>query len=120
YLVQHLLRGPHSVGELSRLLGVTQQAVSKTVAELARAGYLESEPGPDARVKLVRLSARGHAAVRAARSLREKLEARLLARLGRRRYALARAALAELLQELDAAAKVRDRRVPSSDAPAGV
>ena len=38
YLFQHLLGGPCSVGELSRRLGVTQQAVSKTVAELTAKG----------------------------------------------------------------------------------
>ena len=116
YLVQHLLRGPHSVGELAQLLGISQQAVSKTVAELTRAGYLESEPGTDARVKLVRLSARGHASVKAARRIREKLERRLCETLGEKRVSLVRAALAELLEELGAADRVRARRVPNSDA----
>ena len=116
YLVQHLLRGPHSVGELSKLLGISQQAVSKTVSELSRAGYLESEPGEDARVKWVRLSARGQASVKAARRIRDKLEQRLSSKLGKRRLGVVRAALADLLQELGGAADVKGRRVPSSDA----
>jgi len=93
YLVQHLLRGPHSVGELSKLLGISQQAVSKTALELTRAGYLESEPGDDARVKWLRLSARGHASVKAARRIRDQVEQRLAARLGKRRVGSVRSAL---------------------------
>jgi DNA-binding MarR family transcriptional regulator len=118
YLVQHLLRGPHSVGELAKLLGVTQQAVSKSTQELTRAGYLESQPGDDARVKLLRLSPRGHACVKAARSAREKLERRLSAKLGKKRVAVVRGALIELLQELGGVEPVLGRRVPSSDGDA--
>ncbi len=113
YLIQHLLRGPHSVGQLSKLLGVSQQAVSKTVAELSQSGYLERQAGDDARVKLVSLSERGHAAVLASRRARDKLERRLLTRLGDRRAAAVRAALAEVLRELGAVSAVKGRRVPS-------
>jgi DNA-binding MarR family transcriptional regulator len=119
YLFQHLLDEPRSVGELSRRLGVTQQAVSKTVSELTRAGYLETTPGDDARVRLVRLSERGHAAVRAARRLRAKLEQRLLTRLGKKRATAVRLALGDLLEELEGADAVRARRVPPSDAKPG-
>lgn len=113
YLIQHLLREPHSVGQLSKLLGVSQQAVSKTVAELTRAGYLESQPGDDARVRLVCLSQRGHASVQASRRIREKLERRLVDRLGERRAHALRASLSELLDELDGTEAVRTRRVPN-------
>jgi DNA-binding MarR family transcriptional regulator len=116
YLFQHLLGEPRSVGELSRLLGVTQQAVSKTVSELARAGYVQTAAGDDARVRLVRLSPQGHASVLAARRLREKLERRLLARLGKRRAELVRLALSDLLDELGGADSVRARRVLPPDA----
>ena len=113
YLVQHLLRGPHSVGQLSKLLGVTQQAVSKTVAELTRSGYLETLVGEeDARIRLVRLSERGHASVLAARRIRERLEKRLLAKLGAKRAAALKAALVELLQDLGGTEQVQARRVP--------
>lgn len=112
FLVQHLLRGPHSVGELAKLLGVTQQAVSKTVSELVRAGYLAIEPGEDARVRLVRLSQRGHAAVLASRRFREKLERRLLQALGAKRAKALRDALTDALTELGGAPAVEGRRVP--------
>lgn len=111
FLIQHLLRGPHSVGELSVLLGVTQQAVSKTVAELTAAGYLESASGRDARVRLVQLSARGHACVLCSRKLRDKLERRLQKGLGERRTQQTQQALAEALELLGGAAAVKQRRV---------
>ena len=116
FLVQHLLRGPHSVGELAKLLGVSQQAVSKTVAELSQAGYLESQPGADARVRLVRLSERGHASVLASRRIREKLERRLASKLGKKAETQLRRALTELLDELEGTEAVKGRRVPSPDA----
>jgi DNA-binding MarR family transcriptional regulator len=117
YLVQHLLRGPHSVGELAKLLGVTQQAVSKTVAELVSAGYLETRSGPDdARVRLVQLSERGNAAIRAARRSRAKVERRLAARLGEPRTRALTHALRELLEELGGLAAVAARRVPDPSA----
>ncbi|HEX2870308.1 MAG TPA: MarR family winged helix-turn-helix transcriptional regulator [Polyangiaceae bacterium] len=112
FLVQHLLRGPHSVGELGRLMGVTQQAVSKTVAELTRCGYLETQAGDDARVRLLRLSERGHASVLASRKIRDKLERRLSDKLGPKRLATLRAALGDALQELGGVAAVKGRRVP--------
>lgn len=116
FLVQHLLQEPRSVGDLSKRLGVTQQAVSKTVAELSRAGYLKTQAGDDARVRLVRLSERGHASVLASRKIREKLERRLLAELGEKRTAVLRSALADVLRELGGADAVKGRRVPPSDA----
>jgi DNA-binding MarR family transcriptional regulator len=115
YLIQHLLREPHSVGQLSKLLGVSQQAVSKTVAELTRAGYLESRPGADARVRLVCLSERGHASVLAARRIREKLERRLSDHLGEKRFAALRASLIDLLQALGGVEAVTGRRVPNGE-----
>lgn len=116
YLIQHLLKGPHSVGQLSKLLGISQQAVSKTVAELTRNGYLETQAGEaDARVRFVQLTDRGHASVLAARRFRERLEKRLQTKLGPKRNAALRTSLAEVLQELGGAEPVLSRRVPSPD-----
>ena len=111
FLIQHLLHGPHSVGELSLLLGVTQQAVSKRIAELTAGGYLESASGQDARVRLVQLSARGHACVLCSRRLREKLERRLKKGLGERRAQQTQRALADALELLGGAAAVKQRRL---------
>jgi DNA-binding MarR family transcriptional regulator len=116
FLIQHLLRGPHSVGELAGLLGVTQQAVSKSVAELTAGGYLESIAGQDARVRLVQLSERGHACVRYSRKLREKLERRLTKALGGERARETQRALSDVLALLGGVEAVRQRRVPPPSA----
>jgi DNA-binding MarR family transcriptional regulator len=116
YLFQHLLAEPRSVGQLSKLMGVTQQAVSKTVAELMRAGYVETAVADDARVRLVRLSEKGHASVLASRRAREKLERRLTSALGKKRAAALRTGLAELVEELGATDAVKARRVPAPEA----
>lgn len=115
FLVQHLLRGPHSVGELAKLLGVTQQAISKTVAELARTGYVETAPGEDARVKLVQLGERGRRAVQVARRSRQRLERRLVVALGEARYEQTKRALVELLEALGGVEAVQGRRVPFAE-----
>ncbi|MFB4284697.1 MULTISPECIES: MarR family winged helix-turn-helix transcriptional regulator [unclassified Nonomuraea] len=113
YVFQHLVGGGGpTVGELAPKLGVTQQAASKTVAELERLGYVErlADPG-DARIRRVHLTRRGQEAVAAARRAREALEARLSGRGGKRRLEECRALLAELLDELGGAPAVRHREV---------
>jgi DNA-binding MarR family transcriptional regulator len=115
FLIQHLLRGPHSVGELSGLLGITQQAVSKSVAELTSAGYLESSARQDARVRLVQLSERGHACVRCSRKLRQKLERRLQQVVGKRRMQQTQQVLVAALDALGGVDAVKQRRVLPSE-----
>lgn len=112
FLVQHLLRGPHSVGELAKLLGVTQQAVSKTVSELVRAGYVETALGDDARFRLVQLAERGRQAVQVSRRGRQKLERKLVSALGEARYDQTKRALVQLLEALGGASAIEGRRVP--------
>ncbi len=55
-----------TVGELARHLGVTKQAASQMVEELARKGYVERRPHRDARARLIVLTQRGWACTRAA------------------------------------------------------
>ncbi|HET9957089.1 MAG TPA: MarR family transcriptional regulator [Polyangiaceae bacterium] len=111
YVVQHLLGGPRAIGELAALLGVTQQAASKTAAEMVRAGYAELIPGEDARVRQLRLSERGAACVERARSARKRLEARLSQHVGSESYEDARRTLGGLLDALGGSEAVRKRRV---------
>jgi DNA-binding MarR family transcriptional regulator len=111
YLVQHLLAGPRAVGELAALLGVTQQAVSKSVAELERAGMIENVSSDDARLRRVGLSARGQKSVQAARAIRRKLERRLVQRCGAQAVSAAKQLLALALAELGGSEAVRARRV---------
>jgi DNA-binding MarR family transcriptional regulator len=113
YVFQHLVgdTGP-TVGDLAPKLGVTQQAASKTVAELERLGYVERLADPrDARIRHVHLTRRGHEAVAAARRAREALESRLAERGGKKRLEECRELLTELLDELGGTPAVRLRQV---------
>jgi DNA-binding MarR family transcriptional regulator len=110
YVIQHLLDGPRSITDLAARLGVSQQAASKTVAELVALGYLDAEPARDRRARSISLSERGRASVAVARKVRARLEQRLAgkhgAALGR-----ARELLAKVLEELGGAEAVRSRSV---------
>jgi DNA-binding MarR family transcriptional regulator len=112
FLVQRLIEAEQPIGALARDLGVTQQAVSKTVAELERLGYAERRPAPgDARVRLVALTDRGRAAVEAARAARAEVVAELRERLGPRRVDAATRVLREIIEHHGADRAIRARRV---------
>ena len=112
FVFQHLVPGPLPIGALGERMGVTQQAASKAVADLARRGYVERVAGAeDARVRSVSLTDRGHAAIEAGRRHRAALEGELAERLGPRRVEAARRLLAEAGAALGAEATVRGRRV---------
>jgi DNA-binding MarR family transcriptional regulator len=111
FVVQHLLAGPRSVTELARLLGVTQQAASKRVAELAEHGYVEDVDSADARRRSVQLSERGHACVAASRAARRSLEGELREAIGDRAVTSAKKVLQKALEQLGGAEAVRRRRV---------
>jgi DNA-binding MarR family transcriptional regulator len=111
FLFQHLLGGPRSITELAALLEVTQQAASKTVAELERLGFIEQTPSEDARVRRVRLSARGQASVDKSRAVRAELQKRFERTHGKRAVEEARKLLAQVLASLGGAEAVRARRV---------
>lgn len=111
YVFQHLLGGPRSIGELAALLEVTQQAASKSVAELVSLGYVEQAPSEDARVRRVGLSAHGLAAIEKTRAVRASLEERFKRRQGRPAVDEARRVLAEVLEGLGGTEAVRTRRV---------
>jgi DNA-binding MarR family transcriptional regulator len=46
YVVQRLIEGERPVGALAAELGVSRQAVSKSVTELERLGYVARRPAP--------------------------------------------------------------------------
>ena len=59
-IVRSLLeRGPSTVGALAEETGVSQPAVTQTVAEMAKLGLVRSARGKDARERLVSLTPRG-------------------------------------------------------------
>ena len=72
YVVQGLLAGDTTVTALAVRLGVSAQAVSKSVTELERAGYVRRGHDPDdGRACPLRLTARGNALVDASRRARQ-------------------------------------------------
>ncbi len=109
-LLQQLVDAPRSITELARALGVTQQAASKRVAELAANGYVEDVPSEDARRRSVRLSERGVACVQAARAARRSLEADLREALGDGAVTSAKRVLVKALERLGGPEAARRRR----------
>jgi DNA-binding MarR family transcriptional regulator len=54
---------PMAIRDIARATGVTHSAASQTVTQMSRAGFVSLTPGPDARERLVRLTARARAAL---------------------------------------------------------
>jgi DNA-binding MarR family transcriptional regulator len=112
FVFQHLVEGSTTIGALAERLGVSQQAASKSVADLERRGYVTRAPDPDdARARLVALTPRGEAAIAGARRHREALVDELAGRLGPRRTESARRLLLDIVADLGAEEAVRGRRV---------
>jgi DNA-binding MarR family transcriptional regulator len=109
---QHLVPGPLAIGELAGRLGVSQQAASKSVADLERRGYVRRAADPaDGRARHAALTERGEAAIAAGRRHRAAVEAELATRLGAERVEAARLTLVDVLEALGGGAAVRGRRV---------
>ena len=95
-------------GDLAARMGVTQQAASKAVAELAALGYVDRTADPaDGRVRRVGLSARGRAAVATTRAVRADIARELTAALGADRVEAARRAALDALEWAGGAEAVR-------------
>jgi DNA-binding MarR family transcriptional regulator len=111
-IFQHLISGPLTISTLAERLEVTQQAASKSVADLQKRGYLRRDPDPtDARARLVVLTDRGDAVIAAARKHRAALDLELRATLGADRIESARQLLIDTLNHLGATPTLRARRV---------
>jgi DNA-binding MarR family transcriptional regulator len=103
------------VGEVAENLGVTSQAISKTVRELEGLGYVERAPSPhDARVRLLARSDGGRAAVEASRAARAESNRALAAALGAEPVERAAATLRAALAARGALPAVTARRVRSA------
>ena len=78
YVFRVLADGDRSLSELAGLLGMTLPGAGKIVDEMEARGYVERHADRrDRRVKRLRLSARGRAALRAARAFHRRFEHRL-------------------------------------------
>jgi DNA-binding MarR family transcriptional regulator len=85
------------IGVLAERSGVTRQAMSQLVDDLARRGYVERVSDPDdRRAKLVRLTDRGWECIRCGQRHIRSIEREYARRLGRERFAQ----LVELLGEI--------------------
>ncbi|RTL67748.1 MAG: MarR family transcriptional regulator [Pseudonocardiaceae bacterium] len=112
YLIQHVVEAPRPIGEIAERMEVTQQAVSKAVAELVGLGYLDRTPDPtDARVRRVGLSPRGHELVACSRRIRAEIDAELAATLGDEAAEQLRAGATAVLEWAGGGDAARSRRV---------
>ena len=112
FLFQHLVSGPRSVTDIAEAQGVTTQAVSQQLRELEELGYVaRSRDDADRRVRIVALTARGRAAVSAAREARSAVDRRLAEAVGPDRVAAATDVLRDALVVLDVAPRITARSV---------
>jgi DNA-binding MarR family transcriptional regulator len=92
--------------ELARRLGVTKQAASQLVAELAEIGMVDETPDPeDGRAKRIRFSARGLEAVRHGLGVLQRLEEELERAIGPAKMRALRTALPAAIAHLQQAKK---------------
>jgi DNA-binding MarR family transcriptional regulator len=83
FVLLALRAGPSSLRDLPAVLGTSKQAVSKLVAAMVTAGYVEQAPHPaDARAKQVQLSDRGQALLAEVERIWAELEQDWAATLG--------------------------------------
>jgi DNA-binding MarR family transcriptional regulator len=83
--------------ELAELAGMTKQGVGEAVSDLERLGYAERVADPsDGRAKIIRLTARGREAQRAAYAIIGEIEGEWVQRFGAERVEGMRDLLADL------------------------
>src|SRR3954467_7895612 len=86
-----------TVTELAERVGMTKQGIGQFVTQLIESGHLRVSPDPDdRRVRVVRRTAKGTAAVRRLSELLERLEATWAERVGETRYRQFRTVLDEI------------------------
>ena len=111
YVIQYLIGGERSITDLSRRMGVTQQAASKTVADMIRQGVLEATPAADRRTKTIRISKRGWESVQFARRARTRIDSRLATMMSAESHERTKASLIRCIRALGGVKQIRSRRV---------
>ncbi|WP_433160608.1 MarR family winged helix-turn-helix transcriptional regulator [Kribbella sp. CA-247076] len=83
FVLRTLSAGPTSISGLAERLEITKQGASQIVDDMERRGYVERRPDPaDARARLLHLTARGEAALTAARRFHQAYERKLRRQFG--------------------------------------
>jgi DNA-binding MarR family transcriptional regulator len=83
--------------ELATQTGMTKQALNYLLGQLQQLGYLTRETdNRDQRAKRIRLTPKGHAAIRAIREIVQEVEAEWEGQLGPRKFAQLRGLLTQL------------------------
>lgn len=115
YIVQGLLAGDRTATDLAARLGISVQAVSKTVQEMEQLGYLDRVPDPsDGRARILRLSERGQANLAEARRARAEVMRRLEKRLGKKQTRETLKSLRTLAAEFGGLEAMAERRLRPS------
>jgi len=112
YVFRYLVDQTATVVELAALLGVTKQAASKAVAELAEWGYVERKPhATDRRAHLVELTERGRDYVRLADQIWTEVEEYWAALVGQDRIEAIKTDLTAYLDSRYGVSRVKMRPV---------
>ena len=113
YVIQLLVEEEPTVTEIASRLGISQQAASKSVADLERLGYVERRADDrDQRARRVSLTTRGRDLLTRTRDLRQRLAQELVDVAGADDVAAARRTLHALLGITGAREAIAARRVP--------
>lgn len=112
-IIHLLLDGAHTVGEMAPRLQVTQQAVSKTVRELASHGFVEQlADSSDRRRRPVALTERGREAVALADQARAELLDELTDTVGDDHVGDTTKVLHAMVEHLGMGQQLHDRTIP--------
>ena len=113
FVFQHLIEKQPTVSQLAAALGVTQQAASKSVAELETLGYVRREPDArDSRLRRIALTEHARHAIAVSRRVRADLSRALLDDVGPAALDTTRHVLVTLIDERDVTADISTRSVP--------
>jgi DNA-binding MarR family transcriptional regulator len=114
YVLQRLIDAEPTVGDVAADLGISQQAVSKSVTELESLGIIERRmDAADNRIRRLHLTPAGAALLESTRTARRDLERSVEREIGD--LSSAKRALVALLQASGGLEAVRSRRTRPAD-----